>query len=58
MPRRRILEKLKITEISGVDRPAQEGARVTIMKREQEPTMNKLNALEDRALVLKIRWTS
>jgi hypothetical protein len=32
--RRRILEKLTLTEISGVDRPCQEGARVTIMKRD------------------------
>jgi len=54
MPKRRILEKLKITEISGVDRPCQEGARVTIMKRE-DPKVNKLHALEDRVLVLKNR---
>jgi hypothetical protein len=33
MATRRILEKLNITEISGVDRPCQEHARVTIMKR-------------------------
>ena len=31
--KRRVLEKLKLTEISGVDRPCQEGARVAIMKR-------------------------
>ena len=55
--RRRILEKLKIDEISGVDRPAQEGAVVTIMKRsrEQEPTMTKLNDLEDSILILRDR---
>ena len=52
MPKRRILEKIEIDEISGVDRPAQEGALVTIMKR-QEPTMNKLNDLEDFVLVLR-----
>lgn len=33
MPKRRILEKIKLTEISGVDKPCQEGALVTIMKR-------------------------
>ena len=33
--KRRILRKLKITEISGVDRPCQEEARVTIMKRHE-----------------------
>jgi hypothetical protein len=32
--KRRVLEKLNITEISGVDRPCQEGARVAIMKRD------------------------
>jgi hypothetical protein len=32
--RKRVLEKLTLTEISGVDRPCQEGARVTIMKRD------------------------
>lgn len=29
---KRILHELKITEISGVDRPCQEGARVAILK--------------------------
>ena len=38
-PKRRILEKIVLTEISGVDRPCQEGARVAIMKR-KEPNMN------------------
>ena len=32
-PKRRIMRAFKINEISGVDRPAQEGARVAIMKR-------------------------
>jgi hypothetical protein len=36
---RRILEKLVLTEISGVDNPCQEGARVAIMKR-KEPNVN------------------
>jgi hypothetical protein len=54
MPKKRILEKIRIDEISGVDSPAQQGAAVTIMKR-QEPPMNRLNALEDRALELKDR---
>ena len=56
MPKRRILEKIKLDEISGVDRPCQPHALVTIIKRrEQEPTMNSFAQLEDRALVLKDR---
>ena len=56
MPKRRILEKLKITEISGVDRPAMPHALVTCLKRAQEePTMNSFAALEDRVLILKDR---
>ena len=34
MPRKNVIRSLKINEISGVDNPAQEGARVSIMKRE------------------------
>lgn len=46
---KRILHKLKLTEISGVDRPCQEGALVTIMKRDQrldklQERINKLRA--------------
>ena len=52
--RRRILEKIKIDEISAVDKPAMEDALVTIMKR-AEPTMNYLNDLEDAVLVLRDR---
>ena len=33
MPRKRIMREFRIDEISGVDNPAQEGARVAIMKR-------------------------
>ena len=33
MPRRNVIRSLKLDEISGVDNPAQEGARVSIMKR-------------------------
>jgi hypothetical protein len=33
--KRRVLDKLLLTEISGVDRPCQEGARVAIMKRKE-----------------------
>src|SRR4051794_4523271 len=33
-PKRRILEKLKILEVSGVDKPAQEGALVALLKRQ------------------------
>ena len=38
-PKRRIMRAFKINEISGVDNPAQEGARVAIMKR-AEPAPN------------------
>jgi hypothetical protein len=36
MAKRRIITKLKIDEISGVDRPCQQGAVVTIMKRRED----------------------
>jgi hypothetical protein len=39
--KRRILEKLKMTEISAVDRPCQEDARVAILKRADEPNERK-----------------
>ena len=42
--RRRVLEKLQLTEISAVDRPCQEGARWAIMKRAEDSTV----ALEKR----------
>lgn len=42
--KRRILEDLKITEISGVDRPCQEGAIVTLMKRAPDPKTDTLSA--------------
>ena len=35
MPRKIILRKIEINEISGVDNPAQEGARMVIMKRSE-----------------------
>jgi hypothetical protein len=51
--RRRILRKLRLTEISGVDRPCVEGATVTILKRRgdddpehEENDMAKLHELE------------
>jgi hypothetical protein len=52
--RRRILEKLMINEISGVDRPCHEGARVAIMKRaesddRQTETDMDVEGLEGRA---------
>ena len=53
--RRRILQQIKISEISGVDKPCNEHAVVTIMKRAQEPTMTSFAALEDRILILKDR---
>jgi hypothetical protein len=48
--KRRVLEKLKLTEIRGVDRPCQEGARVAIMKR-KEPNMNDTENLLEGALI-------
>lgn len=44
MKRRRVLEKLKLTEISGVDNPCQEGARMVIMKRAEDDVSKKLGA--------------
>lgn len=52
MSRRRILEKLELTEISGVDRPCQEGAKVTIMKRDT-PEEVRTAALQKRIASLK-----
>ena len=43
--KRRVLEKLKLTEISGVDRPAQESAHVAIMKRKDD-TMDDQTPIE------------
>jgi hypothetical protein len=51
--RRRILEKLIINEISGVDHPCQEGAQVAIMKRKASNTMN--DELEGSVLDLEAR---
>lgn len=51
--KRRILDELVLTEISGVDRPCQEGARVAIMKR-ASPTPN-LAHLEYRVVTLSNR---
>lgn len=41
MPKRRIMEDFQITEISGVDRPAQAHAKMTIMKR-QDPLVTEI----------------
>ena len=41
MPRKRIMQEFRINEISSVDSPAQEEARVAIMKR-AEPRENNL----------------
>lgn len=48
--KRRILDKLLLTEISGVDRPCQEGARVAIMKRD--------TSFDDRVVKLQARIKS
>ena len=42
MPRKAVIQSLKLNEISGVDNPAQEGARVSIMKRVGEPRQRSL----------------
>ena len=42
-PRKRIMREFRIDEISGVDNPAQEGARVAVMKRDAStPTTDRL----------------
>ncbi len=48
MRKRRVLRKLKINEISGVNRPAQEGAVAVIMKRQEDDIPAKLRALRER----------
>lgn len=50
--KRRILDELVMTEISGVDRPCQEGARVAIMKRAEDEFAG-LGHLEYRIAMLK-----
>lgn len=53
--RRRVLEKLILTEISGVDLPCQEGARVAIMKRDYSGDRTVL--LQKRIDALKMSLT-
>lgn len=49
LPRwRRTLHKLTITEISGVDRPCQEGARVAILKRAQTTQETEMEPFDKR----------
>lgn len=38
--RRRVMRRFRINEISGVDKPAQEGARITILKRAEADDMD------------------
>ena len=45
---RRIIRKLKITEVSGCDRPAQEPAKVVIMKRDEGSATPMSDRLADR----------
>ena len=47
MPRKVILRKIEINEISGVDNPAQEGARMVIMKRADGKTEKGAGDLAD-----------
>jgi hypothetical protein len=54
--KKRILEALRISEISGVDRPAQEGARVAIMKRnETQESKMEVEELEGAVIDLEAR---
>lgn len=46
--RKRILDKIKLTEISGVDRPCQQGARVAIMKRAEPSSITKFDKAHQR----------
>lgn len=46
--KRRILDELRLTEISGVDKPCQEGARVAIMKRADDGMDANLSHIEYR----------
>lgn len=48
--RRRILDELKIEEISGVDSPCQEDARVTIMKRRHTMQREETQTVHDEEL--------
>lgn len=50
MSKKRILHKFTISEISGVDRPCQTSAKMTIMKRddEHEDDMSKIDDLENQ----------
>jgi hypothetical protein len=50
--KRRVLEKLIITEISGVDNPCQEGASVAILKRRDDTMSGKTEELEARIIEL------
>lgn len=52
MHRRRIIRALRINEISGVDRPAQEGARALIMKADRKETA-RIRELEQRKAKLE-----
>jgi hypothetical protein len=53
MAKKNIMRKLKIGEISGVDRPAQAGAKAVLMKRADAPTVsdNYAKATFDEALL-------
>ena len=53
MGKRRIMRAFKINEISGVDRPAQEGARAVIMKRDDgKPAPEQLPVQKELAAIL------
>lgn len=52
MQKRRIIRALRISEISGVDRPAQEGARALIMKADRKE-LARIRELEQRKAKLE-----
>src|SRR5262245_30598248 len=44
--RRRVMRRFKLSEISAVDRPAQKGATMTIMKREEDHPTRETHPME------------
>ena len=50
-PQKKIMRALKLTEISAVDTPAQEGARMVLMKRHEDKTEEPLGSVSVAALM-------
>lgn len=53
MPKQRIMRDLKIAELSAVDTPAQEGARMTILKRADSDGINKEDKMTEKTDIEK-----